>query len=225
MRAMILAAGRGERMGELTQKTPKPLLRAGGHYLIEYVIANVKRAGIKEIVINVSYLGEQIKAALGDGERYGVHIVYSQEKERLEVGGGIFNALPLLGDSPFIVISGDVITDYPLVHLPREPKGLAHLVLVDNPPFHQQGDFGLRDGLADLNATPKFNFGNIGMYRQEAFADCKPGHFKWRDVMFPFIEKGKVTGEYYQGAWYNVGTAQDLESLHHRLKDNTLLPF
>lgn len=223
MRAMILAAGRGERMGALTQKTPKPLLRAAGHYLIEYVIANIKRAGINEIVINVSYLGEQIQAALGNGERYGINIVYSVEKERLEVGGGIHHALPLLGDSPFIVVSGDVITDYPLAQLRREPKGLAHLVLVDNPPFHQQGDFGMSDGIVDLSATPKFNFANMGVYRPEIFAACQPGHFKWRDVMFPFIEKGKVTGEYYQGAWYNVGTAQDLESLHHRFKSNTPL--
>ncbi len=125
MRAMILAAGRGERMGELTMQTPKPLLRVGEYYLIEYVIVNIKRADIQEIVINISYQGEQIKAFLGDGSRYGVKIFYSEEKERLETGGGIFQALPLLGDKPFIVVSGDVITDFPLSRLPQEPDGIG----------------------------------------------------------------------------------------------------
>lgn len=226
MRAMILAAGRGERMGELTSVTPKPLLRVGPHTLIEYVIANVKRAGIREIVINVSYHAEQIKTALGSGERYGVTFLYSDEKERLEVGGGIIQALPLLGDQPFIVVSGDVVTDYPLANLPHEPEGLAHLVMVDNPPFHPRGDFGLREGRADLTALPRFNFGNIGVYRPESFSHCEPGHVKWRDVMFPLIEKKQVTGEYYQGAWYNVGTAADLDQLNQRaLEDVNLKPL
>ena len=136
MRAMIFAAGRGERMRKLTELLPKPLLHVAGHYLIEYAICNLKRAGIREIVINVSYRGEQIKDALGNGERYGVNIVYSEEKERLETGGGIVQALPLLGDEPFVVMSSDIITDFPLQNLLHYSNSLAHLIMVPNPPYH-----------------------------------------------------------------------------------------
>jgi MurNAc alpha-1-phosphate uridylyltransferase len=213
MRAMILAAGRGERMGELTRHTPKPLLRVGEHYLIEYAIFNLHRAGIHEIVINTSYHGDQIKAALGDGHQYGVHLVYSEEKERLETGGGIFQALPLLGDDPFIVLSADVITDYPLANLPTEPDGLAHLVMVNNPPYHPQGDFGLRDHHLHLDSAPKLTFGNIGVYRKALFQDCTPGHFRLASLLTPAIEKQQVTGEHYLGSWFNVGTPDDLRAL------------
>ena len=153
MRAMILAAGRGKRMGALTQHTPKPLLKMGDNYLIEYSIANLVRAGIKNIVINISYQGEQIKTALGDGKRYGAAISYSEEAERLETGGGIFNALPLLGNEPFLVVSSDIITDYALTTLPKQPDGLAHLVLVSNPVYHPDGDFGLANGRVDKKQT------------------------------------------------------------------------
>lgn len=210
MRAMILAAGRGERMGALTINTPKPLLKVAGNYLIDYAIFRLKQAGIEDIVINVSYHAEQIKTALGDGKRYGVHIVYSEEKERLEVGGGIFQALPLLGDKPFLVISSDIITDYPLEKLICGDNSLAHLIMVDNPSFHVHGDFGLCNGRIDLKAKPTFTFANIGIYRPELFAHCQPGHFRWSQLMFPFIEKGQITGEHYQGIWHNVGTPDDL---------------
>lgn len=224
MRGMILAAGRGERMGELTERTPKPLLRVAGHYLIEYAIASFKRAGIHEIVINVSHLGDQIQSALGNGERYGVAIVYSQEKERLEVGGGIANALPLLGDKPFITMSSDVITDFPLARLPAEPLAMAHVVMVDNPPFNPQGDFGLRDGYADKQATPTFNYAGIAIYRPELFAGCEKGsHFRWSNIMLPAIERAQVTGEYYQGIWYNLGTPQDLALVNQRAREDSNL--
>jgi MurNAc alpha-1-phosphate uridylyltransferase len=145
-KAMILAAGRGQRMGELTANLPKPLLRIGNRYLIEYAIANLKAAGINEIVINISYQAEQIKTALGDGSHYGLKIIYSQEKERLETGGGIFQALPVFGGQPFIVLSADVISDYPLQELPQQPQGLAHLIMVANPPYHPRGDYSLKEG-------------------------------------------------------------------------------
>lgn len=209
-RAMILAAGRGERMGELTVHTPKPLLRAAGRYLIEYAILNLKQAGIQEIVINVSYHAEQIKSALGDGSQYGVNIFYSEEAERLETGGGIFQALSLLGDEPFLVVSGDVITDYPLQQLSSNPQGLAHLVMVPNPDYHPQGDYGLQDGHLVLQAKAKLTFGNIGVYQPALFANCKPGHFRLASLLNPAIEAGLVTGELYQGAWHNVGTPADL---------------
>lgn len=208
---MILAAGRGERMGDLTLTTPKPLLRVRNNYLIEYVIANFVRANIREIVINISYCAAQIKAILGNGERYGVSICYSEESERLETGGGVFQALPLLGDQPFVVMSSDIITDYPLGKLPHEPQGLAHLVMVDNPSFHQRGDFGLHGQHADMAAKPFLTFANIGIYRPELFANAKPGRFKLSQLLFPAILDKSITAEHYKKIWYNIGTAEELQ--------------
>jgi MurNAc alpha-1-phosphate uridylyltransferase len=216
MRAMILAAGRGERMRDLTANSPKALLRVAGRYLIEYAISNIKLAGINEIVINVSYQGDQIKSALGDGAQYGVNIFYSEEPERLETGGGIFQALSLLGNEPFLVISSDIITDYPLHQLPKNPEGLAHLVMVANPAYHPHGDYALNQYKLDLHANPKLTFGNIGIYRPELFAECKPGYFRLANLLNPAIEAGQVTGEQYQGAWCNIGTPADLEEINKR---------
>lgn len=223
MRAMILAAGRGERMGALTQQTPKPLLRVNGKYLIEYPIALLKRAGFTDIVINLAYHGEQIKTALGDGKRYGVSICYSEEKTRLETGGGILQALPLLGNEPFLVLSSDVITDYPLEQLPRDPDGLAHLVMVKNPSYHPQGDFGLHEGRLSMQAKPTLTFGNISVFRPALFADCQPGHFRLTKLFIPAILKGQMTGELYQGLWYNVGTPQDLTEVNERAREDSNL--
>lgn len=219
MRAMILAAGRGERMGELTAQTPKPLLRVGEHCLIEYSIANLKRAGIEEIVINVSYHAEQIKTHLGDGKRYGVKLFYSEEKERLETGGGIFQALPLLGSDPFVVLSCDIITDFPLSTLPKQPTGLAHLVLVQNPSYHPRGDFGLVNDMVDLSAAPALTFANISVMRPELFANCDPGHFRLTKLLMPAIQNKQMTGECYQGLWYNVGTPDDLVQVRSRVNE------
>jgi len=223
MKALILAAGRGERMGMLTESMPKPLLTVADYHLIEYPLLRLKQAGITEIVINVFYQGEQIKAALGDGSRYGVSILYSEEKERLEVGGGILHALPLLGNQPFIVVSSDVLTDYSFTQLPRHLNGLAHLVMVDNPPFHPQGDFGLSAGHVSLEARPKLNFGGIGVYTPELFASCRPGFLRWSEVMVKAIQQGLVTGEHYQGGWYNIGTAQDLQDAQLRAQEHANL--
>jgi MurNAc alpha-1-phosphate uridylyltransferase len=213
MRGMILAAGRGERMGHLTDTVPKPLLRAGNRYLIEYSIEALVKAGIHEIVINISHCREQIKMALGDGKRYGATIDYSEEEERLETGGGIFQALPLLGHAPFIVLSSDIISDYALENLPKEPEGLAHLVLVDNPVFHPQGDFCLDGQRIYCGGSPTFTFANIGVYRPELFADCEPGYFRLSTVLFPAIASQQVTGEYFAGQWHNVGTAEQLHAV------------
>jgi len=214
MRALILAAGRGERMGELTRATPKPLLRVKGRYLIEYAIDNVKRAGIHDIVINVFYQAQQIKEVLGNGAHYGVNIIYSEENERLEVGGGIVQALPLLGSEPFIIVSSDVVSQYSLSCLPREPQGLAHLVMVKNPAFHPHGDFGLRDGIVDLKAVPTLTFASMGVYRPELFMNREPGFLRWSDIMLPAIKNDQVTGELYDGLWFNVGTPTDLEAIN-----------
>lgn len=210
MRGMILAAGRGLRMGALTEKMPKPLLKARGKYLIEHSIASLIEVGVREIVINICYFADQIKSALGDGSRYGAAFHYSKENDALETGGGIFQALPLLGDQPFIVLSSDVITDYPLHHLPNEPEELAHLVLVDNPPFHPRGDFCLRDKKIYYAEHNPFTFANIGMYRPELFSGCVHGKFRLGDVIKKAANTSRVTGEYYRGVWHNVGTPADL---------------
>lgn len=213
MRAMILAAGRGERMRELTHEMPKPLLKVAGHHLIEYSIYALRKAGITEIIINICYHAEQIKAVLGDGRRYGVTIHYSEEETALETGGGIFQALPLLGDEPFLVMSSDIICDYPLQNLLQEPHGLAHLVLVDNPVFHPGGDFSLSGRHICYDQGQTLTFGNIGVYRPELFAHCHAGRFRLSDVLKPEIINQQVSGEYYKGFWHNVGTPEQLNSV------------
>lgn len=212
MRGMILAAGRGTRMQSLTINTPKPLLRLHGRYLIEYSINALHAAGIHEIVINVSYHAEQIKQAIGQGERYGVTIHYSDEAEPLETGGGILQALPQLGSEPFVVLSSDVISDYSLQTLPKKLNKLAHLVLVDNPIYHPTGDFGLQDQQVVCDGADKLTFANIGIYHPALFNDYQPGKFRLGDVLKKAAKDQQVTGEYFQGLWHNLGQADDLAS-------------
>lgn len=223
MRGMILAAGRGQRMGKLTTQKPKPLLKVAGKYLIEYVIEAFVRAGINEIVINISYYASQIKAALGDGKQYGVTIFYSEEAQRLETGGGILQALPLLGKEPFLVMSSDIISDYPLKNLPENPEGLAHLVMVDNPLFHPLGDFGLRAGYADMDAQPRLTFANIGVYRPELFSGCHKVQFRLNELLFPAIQNKLITAEHYQKTWYNIGTPAQLKECEMRAREDSNL--
>jgi MurNAc alpha-1-phosphate uridylyltransferase len=231
MRGMILAAGRGLRMGEMTQQTPKPLLRVLDRYLIEYAITNLVRAGIGDIIINVSYCAEQIKNALGDGKRFGAAILYSEEKERLETGGGILNALPLLGAEPFVVVSGDVISNFQLQTLPSEPKELAHLIMVDNPRFHPQGDFGIEKGYAKMHTQPVLTFANVGIYRPELFTHCEPGSFRLNQLLFPAIHNSLITAEYFNGLWWNIGTPDQLKECESTLtlsrarEDSNLRPL
>lgn len=217
---MILAAGRGARMGTLTAETPKPLLKAAGHYLIEYSIFSLLKAGVREIVINVCYRAEQIKHALGDGSRYNATFHYSEEQEALETGGGIFQALPLLGNHPFIVLSSDVITNYPLQNLPAEPNALAHLVLVDNPSFHPRGDFCLQGETLYRAEQNQFTFGNVGVYRPELFANCQPGHFRLGDLIIKEVAASRITGEHYCGVWHNLGTPEDLNAVPDTLQES-----
>lgn len=218
MRAMILAAGLGSRMGELTRELPKPLLRVGNLCLIEHVILNLVRAGFAEIVINISYHAQLIKQALGNGQRYGANIVYSEEKECLETGGGIVKALPLLGSNPFLVVSSDIITDYPLQRLRAQPTGLAHLVLVNNPSYHLKGDFGLKAAKVDFTATPTYTFANLGVYSPDLFKGCEVTHFRLTEVLFPAIRAQQVTGEHFSGQWHNVGTPMELQHAQSLLK-------
>lgn len=217
MKAMILAAGRGARLGALTAHTPKPLLKIGEHPLIAYHLINLAKIGVTDVIINISYLADKIQAALGDGRQYGVNIVYSYEPERLETGGGIYQALPLLGKGPFLVISADIWTDYPLERLlAGKLAALAHLVLVPNPNFHPEGDFTCENGVLGLTGAVKYTYANIGLYRPELFTDCTPGFFRLGDLLKENIKQRQISGEVYNGAWYNVGTIEELESLQNR---------
>ena len=215
MRAMILAAGRGERMRPLTDETPKPLLRIGGQTLIEQKVHALARAGITELVINHAHLGEQIVAALGDGNAYGVSISYSPEPaDALETGGGIHNALPLLGDDPFLVVNADIWTDYDFAGLPVQPEGLAHLVMVDNPVHNPDGDFFLSGGRLSRDGPVKLTFSGIGVYRPALFANCTPGAFPLAPLLRDAMDAGRVTGEHYTGPWFDIGTPARLDEVN-----------
>lgn len=218
MRAMILAAGRGERMRPLTDTIPKPLLRAGGRMLIEYHLENLVHAGVTDIVINHAHLGGRIETALGDGSRYGAHIRYSPEPPgALETGGGIHQALPLLGDAPFIVVNGDIWSDLDYRTLLRDPDGLAHLVLVDNPEHHSAGDFHLDDDRVDYTGVPRLTFSGIGVYRAALFAGCAPGRFPLAPLLRAAMDAGDVRGQHYSGRWWDIGTPQRLAMLDELL--------
>jgi MurNAc alpha-1-phosphate uridylyltransferase len=224
-RAVILAAGRGERMRPLTDATPKPLLRVGGKAIIEWQVERLAAGGFRELVVNHSHLGEQIERALGDGSRHGVRIRYSHEPKALETAGGIAQALHLLDDKPFAVVSGDIYTDFDyatLVPVTRAIAGdparqAAHFVLVDNPPWHAAGDMGLENGRVS-RAGERLTYGNIAVFHPALFADVAPGTwlklFPWA---YRFVDEGRVTGERFAGTWENVGTPQQLAALDRRL--------
>ena len=221
---MLLAAGRGERMRPLTDHTPKPLLQVGGRSLIVWHIENMARAGIRDLVINHAHLGNQIEAALGDGSQFGIRIRYSAENPVLETAGGIANALPLLGDSPFAVINSDIYCDYDFVQLPelaatlRASGDTAYLVLVNNPAHHPNGDFGLISGTV-VNNAPAFTFSGIGIYQPGLFANIPRGTIApLAPLLRVQIALGKVSGEHYGGRWLDVGTPQRLEKLDNELR-------
>lgn len=212
MKAMILAAGKGERMRPLTLTTPKPLVRAGGVPLIEYHLRALVRAGFKDIVINHAWLGQQIEDYLGDGSRFGVSIHFSPEGEPLETGGGIFRALPLLGDEAFLVVNGDIWTDYDFSALRRPLDGLAHLVLVDNPEHHPGGDFLLADGQIHDGgvAADKLTYSGIAVLHPRLFEGCLDGAFKLAPLLRKAMAEGQVSGEHLKGHWVDVGTHERL---------------
>lgn len=221
---MILAAGRGERMRPLTDHTPKALLPIGGKYLILMIIHALARAGIRDLVINLAHLGEQIATALGDGAALGVRIVYSRETTgeitTLETAGGIAYALPLLGDAPFIAVNADVYSDYDFSVLQAAAQGLsaagplAHLVLVDNPPQHPRGDFGLAAGKVQAEAATRHTFSGIGAYHPALFAGVKRGdRARLADLLIAAMQREQVSGELYRGQWHDVGTPERLAAL------------
>lgn len=227
MRAMILAAGRGERLRPLTDTTPKPLLAVGGKPLIAWLIEGLAASGISELVVNHAHLGEQLESALGDGSRWGARIAWSREPVALETAGGIVRALPLLGREPFLVVSADIHTAFDFQRLvsvaadiaTAPERRAAHFVLVDNPPWHPGGDMGLSEGRVRRDG-PKLTYGNIAVFHPDLFEGIEPGTrlslFPWA---YRFVEAGRVTGERYAGAWDNVGTPAQLAALDRRLRE------
>jgi MurNAc alpha-1-phosphate uridylyltransferase len=221
MKAMILAAGRGERLRPLTDTTPKPLLYAGKYRLIEYTIMSLVNAGITDIVINYAHLGEQFPKALGDGSNYGAHIQYSPEiAGGLETAGGIINALELLGDEPFLVVNGDIWTDYPfadLLKIELKPEQSCHLVLVMNPEHNPDGDFGLRSGLVTEQSERRYTFSGIAIYRPQMFKDQPISKQPLKPYLLKAIEQNAASGEIYFDNWFDIGTEERLKQLTARL--------
>lgn len=231
-KAMILAAGLGERMRPLTDHTPKPLLQAGGKPLIQWQIERLRQAGFKSLVINHAHLGAKLEAALGDGAALGVDIAWSREAEPLESAGGIATALSLLGGAPFLVTNGDVYAEFDYARLlpvledmAGNPDHLAHLVLVDNPPHHPEGDFVLTAGKVaepPTHAVSRFTFSGIGCYRPELFTGIAPlTRAKLAPLLRAAMARGQVTGEHFGGRWEDVGTPTRLADLDKELQGVT----
>ena len=215
MKAFILAAGRGERMRPLTDSIPKPLLMVGGEPLIVHTIRRLSAAGVSDLVINVSHLSDQIEASLGDGSQWGVRIDYSREKTALETAGGIINALPLLGDSSFILVNGDIWTDYDFSNLTKRPlaNSLAHLVMVSNPEHHPQGDFCLYHGRLVQEGGEALTYSGIGLYSPALFSDLPPGKRPLAPILRQAISGSQLSAEKFSGIWVDVGTPERLSEL------------
>jgi MurNAc alpha-1-phosphate uridylyltransferase len=223
VRAMILAAGRGERMRPHTDHRPKPMLPVAGQPLIERHLERLRAAGVEDVVVNLGWLGEVIREDLGDGGAFGVRVQYSVEGwPALESGGGIHHALPLLGADPFVVVNGDVWTDYPLARLVQraatlEPGVHAHLVLVPNPAHNPRGDFVLAGGRVGNGAEGRHTFSGLSVQRPELFAGCAPGHFPLLPLWRAAADAGRMSGELYEGVWSDVGTPERLDELQRAL--------
>ncbi|HEY4530191.1 MAG TPA: nucleotidyltransferase family protein [Luteimonas sp.] len=231
MRALVFAAGLGERMRPLTDTTPKPLLDAGGKPLVAWHLERLAAAGVREVVLNTSWLAHCFPVALGDGSRWGLRLHYAFEGDTpLETGGGMLHALPLLGDAPFLAVNGDVWCDFDFGALPREPAGDAHLVLVDNPAHNPAGDFALAtDGRVHGDGEPRLTFAGIGVYRPSLLtgwqdvvggvpgADAVPPRFKLAPLLRAAMARGAITGERHHGRWTDVGTPERLRDLSRDL--------
>ncbi len=221
MKAMLLAAGRGERLRPITDRIPKALVEAGGKPLIGWHLERLARAGFREAVINVSHLGERIVERLGDGRGYGLRLSYSRERERLETAGGIANALPLLGSAPFLLVNADVYCECDFARLRDIALGdrLAHLLLVPNPPHKEKGDFSLRNGLAGEEPGPRYTYSGVALMKPALVAPVKRGDkAPLAPVLYDAARRGKLGGELYQGLWQDVGTIERLAELEAELK-------
>jgi len=217
---MILAAGRGERLRPLTDEIPKPLIKVAGMSLIEYHLDNLADAGFKEVIINTAWHAEKIHEKLGDGKKYGVRIQYSDEGKALETAGGIINALPLLGDEPFLVVNGDIWCDFDFSELNGlEKNRQAHLILVDNPDHNENGDFALHDGLIKNTGKTMYTYSGIGIYSAVFFAEQQPGALPLAPILRKKCDQDLVTGQFYEGLWTDVGTIDRLQYLDGLLTD------
>jgi len=218
MYAMILAAGKGERMLPLSIKTPKPLLQAGGKPLIQYHIEALVAANVSRIVINTARMGEQIESWFGDGSQYGVEVYYSHEgDEPLGTGGGICRALPLLGDDPFLLVNGDVWTDFDYSTIPVNIAGQAHLIMVDNPVHNPLGDFVLSGSKVILEGQARLTYSGIGLYQPGLFLSASKPLFSLVPLLRQAIGQDQVSGQHYTGSWFDIGTPDRLEGLRKRL--------
>lgn len=218
-RAMILAAGRGDRLRPLTDNVPKPLIEVGGKPLIVYLIQSLAESGIRSLVINASHLADQLQAALGDGSAFGVEIAWSLEPgEALETAGGVIQALPLLGEAPFALVNGDVWTDFPFGRLALAPDRDAHLIMVDNPEHHPQGDFMMgEDRLMRDEGEPRLTFSGISMLSPRLFKGLPPGRRPLAPVLRAAMAKDRVSGEHFRGLWSDVGTPERLNQAREEL--------
>ena len=215
MRAMILAAGRGERLRPITDDIPKPLVEVRGQSLLERHLEHVRNAGITEVVINIDWLGDKIRDCVGTGDRFGLGVAYSDETGNvLETGGGIHKALPLLGDEPFLVVNADVYTDMPVPEVDLADNEVGHLVLVPTPAYSRHGDFDLVDGLVRNGENPLYTFSGVAIYRPEFFADCEPGRFPLAPMLREAADAGRLSGSVYKGDWADVGTPERLAALN-----------
>lgn len=218
MRAMILAAGRGERLKPLTDTVPKPLVQVGDSTLIERHLQNLANSGFREIVINLSHLGEQIETAIGNGHRFGVDVTYSWEPEgALETGGGIFQALEKLGPAPFLVVNGDILSDYSFSRLRAVKCDWSHLVLVPNPEHNPRGDFSLESARIRNQGNAMGTYSGIAVFHPRLFDDCEPGRFSVVPLLREAADSRVVTGEWHRGYWSDVGTIERLEAAQNRV--------
>ena len=211
---MILAAGRGTRLAPLTDTTPKPMLPVGGRPLIEWQVQALQAAGVSEIVVNLHHLGEQIATHLGDGHRFGVRIQYSREQTLLETGGGIVNALPLLGSETFWLLNGDIFTDFDLSTLPTAlaPGDRAHLVLTPTPAYRETGDFECQAGRITARG-PTYVYCGIAVLSPTLFSGLSSTHFSLRDLYFDNLAQGRVSAQIHEGEWHDIGTLAQYEAL------------
>ncbi len=217
MIAMLLAAGRGERLRPMTDSVPKSLIEVGGQSLLERHLETIRDAGITDVVINLGWLGEQIVARIADGSRYGLNVQYSDERDDvLETGGGIHHALPLLGDQPFAVVNADVYTDMPIPDVSFSANELGHLVLVPTPAYRDHGDFDLDAGLVRNGPSRVLTFSGVAVYRPEFFDGCEAGRFSIVPMLREAADDGRLQGSVYEGLWADVGTQERLDSINSR---------
>jgi len=214
MRAMILAAGRGERLRPITDDRPKPLIEVGGQSLLERHLENLRAAGIATVVINLGWLGDRIVERVGTGTQFDLEVIYSQEGDNiLETGGGIHKALPVLGDEPFLVVNGDIYTDMPVPDVSLDSDALGHLIMVPTPDYRDSGDFNLEAGLVRNGADAAYTFSGVAFYRPEFFDGCEAGRFSIAPMLREAADRGQLSGSLYEGLWADAGTPQRLAEL------------